>query len=224
MFGDKVHLGPFRGMTMLPPDDGTISAFVPRLLGFYEQELHPHVEAAIARGYGAIVNVGCAEGYYAVGLARRLPETRHFAFDIAPQAQAMCRQAATTNEVLDRLEIAGECDHAAMSRIIGQHASALLVVDCEGAEGKLLNPAACPALRQADIIVECHEFIVPGITDLLTRRFADSHDIVRVEEGGRNPMELDFAQHYSNIDRWLMVMEDRPRLMWWLILTARRDS
>jgi hypothetical protein len=72
-FGDKVHLGPFRGMTMIFRQNDMISAFVPRLLGFYEQDLHQQVEAAIERGYGAVATIGCAEGYYAVGLARRMP-------------------------------------------------------------------------------------------------------------------------------------------------------
>jgi hypothetical protein len=42
-----------------------------------------------------IINVGCAEGYCAVGMARLLPPGRIYAFDINPQAQDIC--ASTRN-------------------------------------------------------------------------------------------------------------------------------
>lgn len=222
--GDKVHRGPFQGMTMIHREGDMISAFVPRLLGFYEQDLHEEVEAAIARGYGAVATIGCAEGYYSVGLARRMPTSRHFAFDTSVNAQRLCQEAAMINGVADRLAISGECDHATLDQIITAHSSALLVVDCEGSEGMLLDPATCPALRKADIIVECHEFLDPGLTDRLVERFRISHAIQRIEQGARNPAVLPFLHNSSDIDRWVMVMEDRPKLMWWLIMKARRES
>jgi len=40
-----------------------------KLLGFYEQPLQPYIEQVIQTGYPTIINIGCAEGYYAVGLA-----------------------------------------------------------------------------------------------------------------------------------------------------------
>jgi hypothetical protein len=40
LHGDKVHRGPFRDMTMIYREKEMISAFLPRLLGFYEQDLH----------------------------------------------------------------------------------------------------------------------------------------------------------------------------------------
>lgn len=224
LHGDKVHRGPFRGMTMIYREKEMISAFLPRLLGFYEQDLHETVEAAIERGYGAVVTIGCAEGYYSVGLARRMPGSRHYAFDIDPHAQELCLEAATANSVADRLTIAGECDHATITRLVASHESTLLVVDCEGAEGKLLDPAACPALFRADILVECHEFLDPGLTERLMQRFGASHAIQRIEQGPRDPSVIPFLRDSNDIDRWMVVMEGRPKLMWWLIMKARRES
>jgi hypothetical protein len=54
---------------------------VPKLLGCYEQELHPALNRAIDTDYGVILNIGCAEGYYPVGLARVLPTAHVIAFD-----------------------------------------------------------------------------------------------------------------------------------------------
>ena len=66
--GLTVSGGPFAGLAY--PDRAPIS-LVPKLLGIYERELHGAIEAAIRAQPGLIVNVGAADGYYAVGLARR---------------------------------------------------------------------------------------------------------------------------------------------------------
>src|SRR5262245_457133 len=74
----KVQSGPFIGMEILPDvswNDGDISS---KILGTYEQELHPIIEHEIKRlrrmDKPKIVNVGTAEGYYAVGMAMQVPK------------------------------------------------------------------------------------------------------------------------------------------------------
>jgi hypothetical protein len=56
--------------------------------------LHDIVETAITRRYDRVINVGCAEGYYAVGFATRMPETDVIAFDIDPIARRQTRHLA----------------------------------------------------------------------------------------------------------------------------------
>jgi len=57
----------------------------------------------------AVITVGCAEGYYAVGLARLFPQAAIFAFDTDPKAQLICRQTASLNQVDDRVTVMGAC-------------------------------------------------------------------------------------------------------------------
>ena len=49
-----------------PCPHATEGALIPRLLGTYECELHPHLAALSAEGLDCVIDVGCAEGYYAV--------------------------------------------------------------------------------------------------------------------------------------------------------------
>jgi len=104
-----VQFGPFAGMRL--PDESSWSGGdgSSKLLGCYEQELHSTVEKAIARQPEVLINIGCAEGYYAVGLARRLPTAQVFAFDTDEKAQSICRLAAQLNGVENQLVIEGEC-------------------------------------------------------------------------------------------------------------------
>ena len=53
----------------------------------------------------------------------------------------------------------------------------LVLCDIEGAEQELLNPELAPALKVMDIIVESHECLIPGITQVLVDRFKETHQI-----------------------------------------------
>src|SRR5262249_2338225 len=104
--GTTVLGGPFAGMEYLA---GTSEgALTPRLLGVYESELHPHLEAFAAADLDCVIDVGCAEGYYAVGLARMMPEVTVYAYDISEVARDACADLARRNGVQDRVVIGGE--------------------------------------------------------------------------------------------------------------------
>ena len=64
-----------------------LSSCVPKLIGSYEEEVHLIIEEIIRRRYSIVVNIGCAEGYYAVGFALRIPDAIVYAFDIETTAQ-----------------------------------------------------------------------------------------------------------------------------------------
>lgn len=104
--GDRVRSGPFAGLAM--PSTAAEGCLAPKLLGTYESELHPVIEQVVARGYRTIVNIGSADGYYAVGLARRLPQAMVLAYDIDENAQAATRRLADSHGVGDRVTVAGE--------------------------------------------------------------------------------------------------------------------
>lgn len=219
--GPNVMTGPFAGMLLLPDaawGDGDIA---PKLLGCYESELHPAIAKMIARNPKTVMNIGCAEGFYAVGMARALPGARVLAFDTEPKAQAICRRAAGANHVADRIAVEGTCGIDTLRRMLADNDKIGLIVDCEGAELQLLDPAQVPALRKCDLIVECHDFVDAAITKTLQQRFAPSHDIENVVEGARNPNQFVPLQRMQSIDRWLAVNEGRPAMMNWLVCWAR---
>ena len=104
--GPQVMSGPFAGMHYV--ETASEGALMPRLLGSYESELHPHLAAFAQAGLDCVIDVGCAEGYYAVGLARMMPEITVYAFDIDPIAREACAALAQKNEVGSRVIVGGE--------------------------------------------------------------------------------------------------------------------
>ena len=215
--GLTVQNGPFAGMTYLRRS--AEGALLPRLIGSYESELHPHILALAGEGLETIVDVGCAEGYYAVGLARLMPDVTVHAYDIDPGARAACAALAEVNGVQDRVRIGelftGE-DYARFTP-----GRTLVFMDVEGAEDRLLDPAAFPALRGLKVLVETHSLAVPDMTARIITRFEDSHDIVRVDQGAKTVPPPDWFGRLSHLDFLLAGWEMRVRPTPWLVMRPK---
>lgn len=217
--GTTVMEGPIKGMDFLP--QSAEGCHIAKLLGCYEQPLLPYIEAAIQAGYPTILNIGCAEGYYAVGMARRMPQTRVLAFDLNPKAQQVCTELVAKNGVADRVSVGALFQPQDFAAYAGQRV--LVLCDIEGAERELLDPAQTPALAGMDLIVESHECLVPGITQLLLSRFAPTHEITRVEDNGQRQLHHAPAwfNNLAHLDQLLAVWEWRSGPTPWLVMKAK---
>src|SRR5262245_28171814 len=100
-YGHHVLAGPFKGMDVSvykdPVWDDSNAPTV--LVGSYEFELHDVMRKAIERKPDCVINAGCAEGYYAVGLARLLPQATIFAMDSNNEVLDACERNAWRNGV-----------------------------------------------------------------------------------------------------------------------------
>lgn len=219
-FGDVVRAGPFAGLRYPDWALGSIDLFAPKLLGIFELELHEAVERLIAAGPRLVVNVGAADGYYAVGLARRMPHARVIAFEPNGERLDQLRAIAELNGVGSRIEIvASACDHAALEAVADRRIA--IVCDCDGCEAELLDPARVPGLRDARLVVEAHDLLLDGITPALESAFGSSHEIVTIRAQPRfvdDFPELDFM---PLVTRQLAISEFRGAPMWWLELIPR---
>jgi hypothetical protein len=218
----RVQSGPFAGMRLdleALPVHGS-----PKLLGTYEDELHGCIEMAISRRPQLVLNVGCAEGYYAVGLATRLPGTIVYAFDADPKARRATARNASLNGVAAQVRVSGVVHASGLERLL-RLGRALVVMDCEGAEFELLDPQAAPSLARADVIVELHPHRCPAIEEKLTARFRSTHALERIAQTSTQ-LKLTHAHlpailHAS--DRHRVVDERRTPDVGWLCLRPHGD-
>ena len=217
--GTKVLQGPLQGLDFI--ERSAEGCHIAKLLGCYEQPLQPYIAAAINKGYSTLLNIGCAEGYYAVGFARAMPNTKSLAFDTDPKAQVACRELAAKNGVSDRVEVGGLFSPADFANY--DHESTLVFCDIEGAELELLDPEIAPALKSMDLIVESHECLRPGITDTLITRFSATHDIHLVSDNGSRQLENVPAwfKQLSHLDQLLATWEWRSGPTPWLVMRAK---
>jgi len=224
--GCAVASGPFAGTRYV--DHSVGSAYIPKLLGIYERELTTCVEEIIARQPRVVIDIGAAEGYYAVGLARRLPETRVVAFEMEQLGREALLDMATRNGVIDRIEIRGKCEPADLKNALGEEITPVVVCDVEGYESILLDPETVPALQHAAILVELHDFLVPGITKTLLKCFASTHQIRHIWQEPRARSDFPWRTLGTALlpGRYLdwAVSEWRPVRMAWLWMTPGMPS
>lgn len=213
-YGLAVLHGPFRGMKY--PRDSILSRNgIPILFGTYELELHPVIEEVSAKCYDSIVDIGSAEGYYAVGLALRTKTLVH-AFDCEPRERHYLRQMARINGVPSLVRTRSWCDASRLARIVNLSRS-LVISDCEGFEISIFTDHTVPALRNSDLIIELHENL-PGtnVHETLVERFDSTH-LTRVIAFDSSNYSLSVPNKWRRFAR-----EFRPAGQQWLYLTPKQ--
>jgi precorrin-6B methylase 2 len=221
-----VRHGPFQGMRY-PQAESVGSTLFPKLLGSYEREIQPMVETICGKPYTEIVDIGCAEGYYAVGLAMRIPSATVFAFDTDRRAIDLCRRMAELNGVGERVVAGSPCSTETLLSL-PLTKKALVVCDCEGCEKELFTEETVSILRDHDVLVEVHDLIDIEISSLIRRRFEATHSVEVV----RSTDDIEKAQTYvyeelSAYDlatRRTLLGERRTSIMEWFYLTPRSDG
>jgi len=215
--GQEVISGPFAGMRYVNRSIG--SAYVPKLLGIYERELAAVVEEIIASRPTLIVDVGAAEGYYAVGFACRLPESRMIAFETEAAGRDAVTEMAALNDVSDRVTVMGTCDADSLGAVLAGQSNAVVLMDVEGYEDVWLDPEKLSALRSATFLVELHEFSVPGITAAIAARFAETHTLELIWAEDRHRSDFPWQTAITRLlpARYIngAVSEMRPEKMCW---------
>ena len=221
----RILSGPFAGMVYL--DETVWGPVTPKWLGCYELELHDIVEAAIACRYERVVDVGCAEGYYAVGFAWRMPEAEIISFDIDPIARRQTRRLAAMAGVSTKVRVNNECEWADLNHLISDRT--LVLVDVEGYEFTLLSAEDVPSLEKADLLVEIHEEHGAGCTNAVEQamreRFQDTHLLTWRRSLDRKSSVEQFASLWKgkiNEEEFCaMLDEGRPVPQVWLWATTK---
>jgi hypothetical protein len=186
--GGRVASGPFAGMAYLQSWRG--GHFTQKLLGTYELELAAIVERICSVPYDVIVVVGAAEGYYACGLAYRTDGVPVIAFEAQPQLHDAVQLIASKNGLAGRISLHGRGERAELERALLDHRRPLVVCDIDGGEEELLEPTQITALSNADLLVEVHDDIRPGITEIVSARFAATHEVTHVSQQPRTLADL----------------------------------
>jgi predicted O-methyltransferase YrrM len=183
--GGTVLTGPFKGIRLNCQALAVHSA--PKFLGTYEKEIVPFIEDAIALKPANVLNVGSSDGYYAVGLAKRLPGAIIYAAEADRKSLRATLQNAKLNSIESRVRPIGIVHSGDFGKFLKVPYS-LIVMDCEGAEFKLLVPNKDPILKKTHILVEIHEN--HGSLDDILRRFSRTHSIQTVAAVERTVIDL----------------------------------
>jgi len=89
----------------------------------------------------------------------------------------------------------------------------LIICDIEGAEVEVLNPAAVPGLKNAEMLVEMHDIIRKGCSAALRERFESSHRIEVIPTRKRNVNDFPSSVAVESQQRLEAMDEGRGAVM-----------
>lgn len=216
--------GPFQGMRYASTSYGSV--WIPKLLGTYEIELADSLSELLKNDFDGVTVIGAAEGYYAVGLATKSNILNVTAFEPSADARQLIFEMAKLNGVELKIKVKGICDLPSLRETLSSARENLVIVDIEGGEAILLDPDIAPELQRASLIVELHEYAVPGVGELLNRRFSATHKIIEIMSRQRNisdyPIPMTRILDKLKIGAAIQKMsEGRVQGISWLVLTPK---
>jgi predicted O-methyltransferase YrrM len=208
--------GPFAGMRF----KGRLqAAYLPQIIGSFEYELHPILNTLIKHEFPLIINIGAADGYYAVGFARNCENARIVAFEMDDNLRRASQILAEINNVADRIQCFGKCDSDSLRQY--NLDSALVIIDCEGAEIDILTESLLPSLSKTWLLVELHDALRPGCGRILSRRFDATHDLCFISAKERDPEQFSLPTKLSRRQKIMALDERRLGTQEWVLMMPK---
>ncbi len=225
-FGDTVAYGPFKGMRLAKDVWWGRYDVASKLVGEYE----PHILDILVRlGQRAdcFVDIGAADGYYAVGAVKAGLYDKAVCFEISAAGQKVIAENARLNRVEDAVAIRGLADEVSLAELVVAEGRCVLLCDIEGGEFPLLDEGVLAVLKDCFIIIELHDGFVQGESgrrDALFARARMHFDIVPVERATPNVFGFPELDRINDDGRMLIFSEGRPIKMDWVCLCPKGQT
>ncbi len=223
-FDGVIQAGPFNGLRLVEQSSWGIGDRASMIFGLYESEV---LNSLIKKPgeYKTFVDVGAADGYYAVGGLKAKLFERVYCFEVNPRSREIILKNASINGVSGSISVFGKANNDFIKLLpFDILSSAVFLIDIEGGEFDLLTTEVLDQLKQSIVYIELHDGLLPNGQNLkneLIMRCIKTHNLLEFTSGSRDLSGIDFLQNFNDNDRWLMCSEGRPYRMSWLQLTPK---
>lgn len=215
--------GPFKGMKY-PGFRSKSSSLYSKLIGSYELEISDFILTAIDDKYEQVIDIGCAEGYYAVGLALKIEKTIVYAYDIDSEARKLTVEMANINNVSKKVVVRKSIKSSSFSEF-DLTKKTLIVCDIEGAERLIFNSSNIKLLKNCFLIIETHDWVDINISTDLEHLFSPTHNVKAIQSIGDNIKAKNYSfTELENLDlltKYRIFEEGRRYVDEWLIISPK---
>lgn len=211
----KVFSGPFRTMKFIHQD--VFGSATAKMLGTYELELEPLLEKIKSTSPEVILNIGGAEGYYAVGFASVWKSRTVIVYESLEEGRSLIAANARLNRVEAHIDIRSLCTEEELYQTLVEDNIDFVVMDVEGAEMELLTERVVKKIKEATILIESHDFCKPGCLEFLKQSLIKTHNLNIVNSCLRNYSDFPYPSLIFRKVKEMLMDEERPGTMQWLI-------
>lgn len=222
--GYVIAYGPFKGMKLNGDVWWGKYSVNSKLLGVYEKNVLDKICAYSNAIDGPFVDIGAADGYYAIGVAYSGLNDCVYAYEIGEKGRDRLVQNAILNGCGDKVAVEEEANYERLSALIEKHGRALFLIDIEGAEYALLDRRTLTLLRRSCLIVELHPWKAEDgynrERDLIARAEENFH-VDYIGDAVLDPNQFGELHQFTDDERLLALSEGRDRHMRWMVLEPK---
>jgi hypothetical protein len=221
-----VKHGPFTGLKLTSNTWWGGNDLGSMCFGLYEKELLEFLNSKYLENRDIFIDIGAADGYYAIGLLMSKSVKSALCFELTPEGRDTINFNWNLNDKPGVIEIKGDVftDFKNSVSYIDFKKTTVLI-DIEGSEFSFLNNEILKILQNAVVIIEIHNWI-PNFIDLYSEFLKNASEIFDIEILTRQEREtLIFDELLSLTDdnRLLLTSESRPCVMRFLVLKPKSN-
>ena len=221
----QVQAGPFKGLKLdSNPSWGTADQ-ASKLLGIYEQEVMNEVFKTSSLAKRHFIDLGAADGYYAIGGLLKNRFELADCFEIDPLSQKCIQKNSEINNVMEFVKVHGEATEEFFKEVHCHSGwkNVFILCDVEGAEFDIFTATTLEAIKGATILIEIHNWIEdfwPKYEGLL-HRAASNYKISTLSRVSMQIPDIHELRSWHDDNRALILSEGRPNVMRYLKLEAK---
>lgn len=219
-----VLYGPFRGLKLTDSPFWGGNDLGAMCFGFYEKELLEFLCSDILSNRDIFIDIGAADGYYAIGLLGSKRVETAICFELTQEGRNTIKVNHDLNERPGVLSIYGDVltDFRKGVKDV-DFSKATVLVDIEGLEFEFLSREILTIMRSAVIVIEIHNWI-PSFFNLYSTFLKNASEFFQIEileKKERDTFAITELRSLTDDNRLLLTSESRPCVMRFLTLTPK---
>ena len=175
--------------------------------------------------YENFINLGAGDGYYPIGAIQSGIFKKSIAYEASELRRFQIKRLAEINNCQMSLTINGFAGSDCFDEYDSDFLSkSIILSDIEGGEFEIFTEGNLAKLSRSILLIEIHDFLIPdgGLKlEKLLENAAKYFEVTKMTTTGRDPSQYPELHTFTDIDRWLTVVEGRGPLMLWLLLSPK---
>lgn len=224
-----VIYGPYKGIFFSENNHWGIGDLGPKIIGLYEFEVQNKLLYLVSNfTIENFVNIGAAEGYHAIGIAKKTKIQNFVLYEIDKKGQEILKENIFKNKLKKNIKIENEANLNSICELNKEldFSKTLFLIDIEGSELELFNDEILRLLKNSFLIIENHKFLLSeekqNKYQELINKLNDNFKVEIVRNNGRNVSEIKEISNLSENELMMISTESRPKMMEWFVLTPKK--
>ena len=222
--GHKVAYGTFKGMKLSKNTYWSKNDIITHILGVYEKHVLKKIIEFSKKGNYPFIDIGAADGYFAIGMAFSETFKKIYAFEIDEEGRRSLNRNIENNLCKDKVVVDIEANFETLKEIVDKNKSAVILIDIEGSEFDLLDDNLLQLLSNCYIVCELHPTLSANgfeKQNILINNAKAFFDVSIIQRESYSPNKFSELNEFTDEERLIAFGEGRENNMNWLILEPK---